>query len=57
MPKKTERTKRKSSTKSQTKKTWEKFIKRSDSRSLLKDVWKVKHNESSLKERIKKYLE
>lgn len=41
MPKKksTRKTKRKSSIK----KTWEKFVQRSDSRSLLKDVWKADH--------------
>jgi hypothetical protein len=41
------RTKRKSSVK----KTWERFVQQSDSRSLLKDAWKIE------KDKVKEYNE
>jgi hypothetical protein len=46
--KKSERIRRKSSErKSSVKKTWERFVQQSDSRNLLKDIWK---SENSIKE-------
>jgi hypothetical protein len=50
------RTKRKSSErKTSVKKTWEKFIQQSDSRSLLKEAWKVpKDNQKEYTDKINK---
>ncbi len=41
--------------KSSIKKTWEKFVQQSDSRSLLKDAWKIqKDNQKEYSEKINK---
>ncbi len=48
------RTKRKSSEKNSVKKLWEKFVQQTDSRSLLKDAWKVKTPQKEYSEKINK---
>jgi hypothetical protein len=49
------RVKRKSSErKTSVKKTWEKFVQQSDSRSLLKDAWKVENPQKEYSEKINK---
>lgn len=46
---------RSSERKSSVKKTWEKFMKESDSRALLKEVWKVQDPQKECSERINKF--
>lgn len=50
-----ERTKRKSSERrSSVKKTWERFVQQSDSRSLLKDIWKSENPTKEYSDKINK---